>query len=61
MGAKMGAKMGANFLGLFNLQTYTIFLPFATVNTQSTALAGVYGALRHEKTHTVGDVGLVVL
>ena len=45
----------------YNLQTYTIFLPFATVNTQSTALAGVCGMFRHEKTHTVGDVGLFVL
>jgi len=34
---------------------------FATVNTQSTPLAGVCGAFGHEKTHTVGDVGLVVL
>ena len=44
-----------------NLQTYTIFLLFATVNTSSTALAGVCGTFGHEKTHTVGDVGLVVL
>ncbi|GEM_PF-3716087 len=35
--------------------------PFATVNTQSTPFAGVCGAFGHEKTHTVGDVGLVVL
>jgi hypothetical protein len=46
---------------LNNLQTYTIFLLFETVNTSSTALAGLCGMFRHEKTHTVGDVGLVVL
>ena len=60
MGAKMGAKMGANILGLIYLQTYIICFDFAIVHIGLTVFTGVCGALRHEKTHTVGDVGLVV-
>jgi hydroxymethylpyrimidine/phosphomethylpyrimidine kinase len=29
----MEAKMGANFLALFNLQTYTTFFPFSQLST----------------------------
>ena len=57
----MEAKMGANFLALFNLQTYTTFFPFRNCQHPTNPIGGVFGALRHEKTHIVGDVGLVVL
>ena len=57
----MWVVMWVVFTVVLHLQTYIIYFDFAIVHIGLTVFSGVCGALRHEKTHTVGDVGLVVL